>query len=376
MTPNIPDTILEDEKYNIFSDKYNLFIVNFRNKSNYIEISATLQNNIKIEYEKKYYLDDLKKNKFLSICDSINEVYEQIISELGKTKNKIIIEEKNQIYIIIPIDHIKVKEIKFILNEKKRYEKDLNKGLFNEISNLKDDNRKLKEEIINLKDENRTIYEKLEFITNENQQLNDKNIVLEEQIKNILEELNFLQKEKDINNFESSSILYDDTKQNLIMEWIKEKTNKNIIKLELIFKMSENGYSAKDFHNYCDYRGATLIIIKTKNKIFGGFTPLSWTSNSKGDGLYDSSNKTFIFSLDLMKKFDIINKENYAIYCKDNSGPIFGHSDISLDFNLTFGKCSATKKSNYLSENNLELTGGRGEESFFETEEIEVYRVI
>ena len=34
---------------------------------------------------------------------------------------------------------------------------------------------------------------------------------------------------------------------------------------------------SKDFHKYCDNQGPNLILVKTKkNKIFGGFTPLSW----------------------------------------------------------------------------------------------------
>ena len=32
-----------------------------------------------------------------------------------------------------------------------------------------------------------------------------------------------------------------------------------------IFKMTENGFTSKDFHNYCDNKGATLILIKTSN---------------------------------------------------------------------------------------------------------------
>ena len=41
--------------------------------------------------------------------------------------------------------------------------------------------------------------------------------------------------------------------------------------------MSINGRTSKDFHKYCDNKGPTLTIVKTtKNKIFGGFTPLNW----------------------------------------------------------------------------------------------------
>ena len=64
--------------------------------------------------------------------------------------------------------------------------------------------------------------------------------------------------------------------------------------------MSENGSKSEDFHKYCDNKGPTLILIKTtKNKIFGGFSPLSW--NNKGGDQFDKSKQTFIFSLNLVK---------------------------------------------------------------------------
>ena len=111
-------------------------------------------------------------------------------------------------------------------------------------------------------------------------------------------------------SFNLSSIIKDDiNKQKSIINWIIEKTNKNNIKFELIFKMTEDGYKCIDFYNKCENKGPTLILIKTtKNKIFGGFTPLNW---KKGGGeIYDRSNQTFIFSLNLMKKYDIINKKS------------------------------------------------------------------
>ena len=127
-------------------------------------------------------------------------------------------------------------------------------------------------------------------------------------------DIDFTPEEKEINNFldnikkfgsinfgKKSLLNYDRNKKNLIINWIREKTNKNSVKFELIFRMSENGSKSSDFHKYCDNKGSTLIIIKTaKNKIFGGFTPLNWKDN--GNAINDESNQTFIFSLNLDKK--------------------------------------------------------------------------
>ena len=87
--------------------------------------------------------------------------------------------------------------------------------------------------------------------------------------------------------FDSTILNKDINKQESIINWIKKKINKNKIKLEKIFSMKINGNSSKDFHNYCDNKGPTLTIVKiTKNRIFGGFTPLDF--ESYGGQKYDN----------------------------------------------------------------------------------------
>ena len=174
--------------------------------------------------------------------------------------------------------------------------------------------------------------------------------------------------------FQLSSIIKDDfDKQNSIIKWIKEKVNKNEIKFELIFKMKENGSDSEDFHKFCDKKGPTLTLVKTtKNKIFGGFTPLEWEKNKSY--LTDESEQTFIFSLNLMKKYDMISKDGYAIY--SDEGPWFGDCDFGLKKNMKEGETYANESCNFLSDSNLELTGGKGESEYFETEELEIYKVI
>ena len=178
------------------------------------------------------------------------------------------------------------------------------------------------------------------------------------------------------NELPHSSIINNDlNKVNSIINWIKQKTNKDLIKFELIFKMSENGSKAEDFHKYCDNKGPTLILIKTtKNKIFGGFTPLNWESISKCP--QDESNQTFIFSLNLMKKYDIIKIKEPAIRNNSNNGPEFGDADFYLMNNMQKGETFGNKSCNFLSNFNLELTGGKGKSESFEVEEFEVYKVI
>ena len=54
-------------------------------------------------------------------------------------------------------------------------------------------------------------------------------------------------------------------------------------KIELIYRGSEDGFAASDFHKKCDEKGTTLIIIKSEHqKIFGAFTDIPWKSTSDG----------------------------------------------------------------------------------------------
>ena len=178
-------------------------------------------------------------------------------------------------------------------------------------------------------------------------------------------------------SFESSSIIKDDNEsQKLIVNWIKEKTKKKEIKYKLIFKMTEQGSEGKDFHQYCDNKGPNLILIKTtNNKIFGGFTPLSW--ENKAISKFDESNQTFIFSLNLNKKYDMINNKRKAIQgFSEGYGPNFGDYDFGLHKNLKEGESYANDSCNYLSNHNLDLTGGKGNNESFKTEEFEVFQVL
>ncbi len=77
-----------------------------------------------------------------------------------------------------------------------------------------------------------------------------------------------------------------------------------------------------------------------------------------------------------MKKYDLINIKKEAIRYNSNEGPNFGNSDISLGKNLKKGVTYANGSCNFLSNNNLELTGGKGNNENFETKEFEVYKII
>jgi hypothetical protein len=98
-----------------------------------------------------------------------------------------------------------------------------------------------------------------------------------------------------------------------------------------LYRASEHGFSARNFHSKCDDHANTLTVIKTTNGyIFGGYTQQLWNST----GGYKTDNHAFIFSL--------VNKDNSpikmkvkasekAIGCASFHGPESGKLDIFID---------------------------------------------
>ena len=387
ISPILPEKndFKEENTFNITSDKGNSFTISLKKYSQYILINSLFQKNgLKTEYEKKFVLNDFKNNKLLSICESIDEIYEQLIIEFKKETNKKIVEESNNIHIIIPIEFIKIKEIKLTLDKKKLSDREIINNLLIDFNNFKNDIIDIKEKYNKLLDENQKLNEKINKLSQDNIQLKKNNEEMNEKITLLIQEnqkkndkYTNLQEQLFSNCFENSLIIKNDKlKTNYIINWIKEKTNKDKINFNLIFTMSKNGSSSDDFHKYCDNKGPTLTLIKTKkNKIFGGFTPLNWNKGN-GEQIKDPSNQTFIFSLDLFKKFDMIDKKKLVIRHYSSHGPNFGDFDIQLEKNMKNGECYANKYCNFLSNNNIELTGEKGNSISFQTDELEVYKVI
>ena len=66
--------------------------------------------------------------------------------------------------------------------------------------------------------------------------------------------------------------IVDEQYDEYLLEWT------DYYKWKLIYRASEHGYSAESFHEYCDDKGPTLIVIKSSGGwIFGGYTTQSWS---------------------------------------------------------------------------------------------------
>jgi len=142
---------------------------------------------------------------------------------------------------------------------------------------------------------------------------------------------------------------------------------------KLIYRASENGEDAKDFHERCDDFEGTLTLIKTKeDKIFGGYTSLSWDPENESE---KKDELAFVFSLNLEKLYFESDKKDYSIFCDKYKGPCFvGMFSIqekilsSKSYINPWGiQCFSGEKSPF------EINDGKTE---FDIEELEVFQVI
>jgi hypothetical protein len=120
------------------------------------------------------------------------------------------------------------------------------------------------------------------------------------------------------------------------------------VKFTLIYRGSRDGFRAGDFHAKCDGIENTLTIIQTTHGfVFGGFTPLKWSSGWTRTSKADTTGRSFLFTVKSPhpigpKSFPLKpNGDKIGIYCDSGRGPCFGYGcDLSVS-----NDCSSNEKS-------------------------------
>jgi hypothetical protein len=149
-------------------------------------------------------------------------------------------------------------------------------------------------------------------------------------------------------------------------------------KWNLIYRATQDGFRANDFHSKCDNKPNTLIIIKvTSGCVFGGYTEKDWS----GTGYKEDPN-AFIFSLINLTHRPIKMRctlSAHAIYCSTIHGPVFGggydfqiktNSNLNFDSSSNLGNRYKHPDYAYGSEESKSFLAGSHN---FQTVEIEVY---
>jgi hypothetical protein len=140
-------------------------------------------------------------------------------------------------------------------------------------------------------------------------------------------ELNFAESDP----FENSDIITT-AQGKQINQWIGNMGQK----WERCYQKTVDGSTPADFHNNCDNRGPTVTIIELhNNRIFGGYTDVSWSTTNA----YRASYSAFIFSINNDKKYPLGGNNENAIYDHASYGPTFGTGHdfyVNTSMNLNY----------------------------------------
>ena len=110
-------------------------------------------------------------------------------------------------------------------------------------------------------------------------------LVPEDQLvqKELLEEAEFYQIRGIIDElcprpFLESNILSEEHKDILVNRWLTDQLKSPHSTFVLLYRASRDGWSSTTFHARCDERGPTVVVVKSVDCLFGGFTEQSWDS--------------------------------------------------------------------------------------------------
>ena len=313
-----------------------------------------------------------KNNELNSQKESIqkeNEKMSQQINELME-KNKKQNEKNNDISKDISAKEEKIKELENKLKESKNKYDELSKQEKEQNEKLNENNSKIKtleQKIADLekelkgsesndkkeeekKEEEKKDEEKKEEDKKEKEKEKEKENEKKEEDKKEDDKKEEDKKEEDkeqeinpkVKSRINSKIIVDPKYLDILDKWFERE-----LRYKLLYRATDEQYSAEAFHNLVDKIKNTIIFIKDINNfIYGGFTRKTWDGNR----VFKADQYAIVFNLD-KEKYYKINDPNHAIFCDPDNLAIFGEGDILLgkksiesSFPKTYGSSSENKK--------------------------------
>ena len=278
-------------------------------------------NYFKTMFEKEYSLEELQAlSDYFKQFQDVGQIIDEF--ENNKLRGKEIFEEledSKQIKVTINLTLNLYKSIEFILDKKEKTEKE-------EVEELKSIVKKYENEINNIKINEANLYQQRIIINNMNSQI----ITNEDQkkyLKSFISPIHNLRAQL----LFSFTINYPLKLDYSIFSGYNFEINKNI----------------EEFHKKCDKINSILVICKSGSQIFGGYTPLQFSSGDK----YASDNDSFLFSMNHLKKYPKNTFDcSTSIWGYKNYGPCFYY-----DLQFTEGTMSmiSSEKKNYLIPDNF-----------------------
>jgi len=199
---------------------------------------------------------------------------------------------------------------------------------------------------------------------------------LKEALDNAFKEKARIQNPAHLKLFPESPIAKDEDFK-LIKSWLPQSYK---FDLDLLYRSSIDGKTAQNFHNKCDKKGPSLVLIKCKfhgashSSIIGGFTDQSWdiTKNQ-----HVTSTQSFIFSLTSGVKCPVKSGASHlAVHVGGPHGPVFGSgNDIYISDNVP-NNCYVYPNSYQNAKAIVDIKNYPGSGIiYFTTENLEVYSV-
>ena len=332
------------------------------NLSSKITIEANELDKIKgVFYSNIFSLEALVQlSRGFKICEDINEAFDTIVQIFENKKADIKYNNENEVLLIIKVflPGGKVQEVNLTLY-KKIMDKDLLiDELIVKVNKLEEENKTLKKDMNDIK-------ERLKLFESK-EKLFEKYFAEEIKYKNFIEELGM--DTKIIDKKEDLQFIYNRLVNN------DENLRQKKIKYNLLYRATRDGDSSINFHNKVDNKKSLLSIIKTnKGMKFGYYIEKPY----KKTGKWEKDNKSFIYSLNLKKIYNI--KEDSYSFRDDPSDMVdlYNNQIRIYDNFLAKNESYTCTKSNadvsfYGFEKDYELNNG---EQNFTVQEIETFQI-
>mmetsp|Transcript_79671 Transcript_79671/g.97483 ORF Transcript_79671/g.97483 Transcript_79671/m.97483 type:complete len:164 (+) Transcript_79671:3-494(+) len=162
------------------------------------------------------------------------------------------------------------------------------------------------------------------------------------------------------------------------MNIIFKQLNKEKISLNKLYQSNRDGLTATKFHELCDNKGPTLIIIKSDiGYIFGGYTSVSWTSPKDFLGSILSKDPTaFLFQIHPeLKVFKLKSKDDpKAVRSNTQFLFAFGKGCDLLIRGTQSQMGSFSMLGSYDMENPMDLIGGHS--TLITVDNMETFQVL
>jgi hypothetical protein len=167
-----------------------------------------------------------------------------------------------------------------------------------------------------------------------------------------------------------------------LRKWLPAK------RFQLLYRGSRDGMTPAAFHGRCDNLGPTLVLVRHKSSVFGGYAGKSWVCPPGKDPDFIDAPDSFLFNIsnpynDPITKMPINTSSsfrNWAMVSDRKDGPHF-HSGFSITADSPTGTFSGLSKCDITPTWVYGDPLGRGHETFtgewwFTPDDVEVYRVV